>query len=137
MAIKKLLEAEMGVEPIHVGFADQCLPTWLLRRCRQYGNKLCDAEHRGRRVSRYLENCQSEMSEKVFRQRDRQYPENSGSDKGTDNIQRKRQRDRPNGFSRSYRLGYLTNLSPDEMRQQRLLWSRQALFCWDSAVHSL
>lgn len=27
----------MGVEPIHVGFADQCLPTWLLRRCRQYG----------------------------------------------------------------------------------------------------
>ena len=30
-----LLEAEMGVEPIHVGFADQCLPTWLLRRYRQ------------------------------------------------------------------------------------------------------
>jgi len=33
-----LLEAEMGVEPIHVGFADQCLPTWLLRRYRQQGN---------------------------------------------------------------------------------------------------
>ena len=31
-----LLEAEMGVEPIHVGFADQCLPTWLLRRYRQF-----------------------------------------------------------------------------------------------------
>ena len=29
-----LLEAEMGVEPIHVGFADQCLPSWLLRRYR-------------------------------------------------------------------------------------------------------
>jgi hypothetical protein len=35
-----LLEAEMGVEPIHVGFADQCLPTWLLRRYRLYGKNL-------------------------------------------------------------------------------------------------
>ena len=35
-----LLEAEMGVEPIHVGFADQCLPSWLLRRYRLYGKNL-------------------------------------------------------------------------------------------------
>lgn len=30
----------MGVEPIHVGFADQCLPTWLLRRYRLIREKV-------------------------------------------------------------------------------------------------
>lgn len=29
----------MGVEPIHIGFADQCLPTWRLRRARLEGAK--------------------------------------------------------------------------------------------------
>jgi hypothetical protein len=47
-----LLEAEMGVEPIHVGFADQCLPTWLLRRCRQSGKSCgCESSQRGEMIA--------------------------------------------------------------------------------------
>jgi hypothetical protein len=33
-----MLEAEAGIEPAHIGFADQCLPTWRLRRYRLKGN---------------------------------------------------------------------------------------------------